>query len=401
MRFMALASCFALASCARAITSSPLPDAQSYGAASGTGAAASYATIFRFNGKDGEYPSAGLTAYNGILYGVTASSSYGGYGAFFKIASNGAEKTLSTPIDLTSAQFGPLVEMNGVFYGTTYQGGGGYGTVFRVSPSGAVKTLHVFSGAGKDGHWPRAGLVAVKGTLYGTTAAGGTGSCASQQGCGTVFKITTAGKETVLHSFKSIATGSVPEGGLAYVDDALYGTAEQGGTGDAGIVYRISLSGSFKVVYNFKGAISHDGYAPTGNLTVVKGLLYGTTEYGGTYSAGNVFSITTSGTEKVLYSFKNTPDAAVPSFTSLAYLNDAFYGTTICGGTGSLGTIFKVTTSGAESVLHSFAGGKDGSMGCEQSPGDAGPAALKGKLYGVAPYGGSSANYGTVYSIAP
>jgi uncharacterized repeat protein (TIGR03803 family) len=398
-RLIALLSCCALVSCSRANISSPLPQTPSYRTALGIPAAVSYKTIFRFDGKDGEYPSAGLTSASGALYGAAGSSTDGGYGAFFKIASNASEKTFSTPIDLTTAEFGPLVEVGGQFYGTTYQGEGGLGSVFRVSPSGAAKTLHVFKG-GKDGYWPRAGLVAVNGTLYGTTSAGGTGTCGSQQGCGTVFRITTSGKETVLHSFKSIATGSVPEGGLVYVGGALYGTAEQGGTGDSGIVFKISLSGALKVLYNFQGSFFHDGYVPTGNLTLLKGVLYGTTAYGGTDSSGTVFRITTSGAENVLYSFTNTPDGAVPSFTGLAYVNGAFYGTTICGGTDSLGTVFKVTPSGGETVLHSFAGGNDGSMGCENSPGDAGPALLKGKLYGVAPFGGKD-DYGTVYSIAP
>jgi uncharacterized repeat protein (TIGR03803 family) len=399
MRLIALVFCCVLAACSHAITSSPLPQTPSYDATQRLDATTGYKTIFRFDGTDGEYPSAGLIDYKGTLYGVTASSTDGGYGAFFKIA-NGAEKTLSTSVDLVTAQFGPLVEVGGVFYGTTYQGGEGRGTVFRVTSSGAVKTLHVFNG-GKDGYYPRAGLVAIKDTLYGTTAAGGTGSCGSQQGCGTVFKISTTGAEKVLYSFKSIATGSVPEGGLSYVGGELYGTAEQGGTGGYGIVFKISPAGALKVIYNFKGAVFKDGYAPTGNLTLVKGVLYGTTEYGGTDSAGDFYSVTTSGVEKPLYSFTNGADGGVPSFTSLAYLNGAFYGTTICGGTNSLGTIFKVTAAGGESVLHSFAGGTDGSMGCEDSPGDAGPVALDGKLYGVAPFGGSSESEGTIYSVAP
>lgn len=398
MRLTVLLACFVLASCSRAITVSPLPAAASYGTALHAQGAVIYKTIFRFGGTDGEYPSAGLTNYNGTLYGTTATSSDGA-GAFFKIAA-GAEKTLSTTDDLSTSQFGPLVKVGALFYGTTYQGGGGHGTVFSVSLSGSVKTLHVFKG-GKDGYWPRAGLVAVNGALYGTSAAGGTGSCGSQQGCGTVFKITTSGKETVLYSFKSIATGSLPDGGLADVGGTLYGTAEQGGTGGYGIVFKISTSGSLKVIYSFRGNVFQDGYAPTGNLTAVKNALYGTTEYGGTNNSGTVFRVTTSGAEKILYSFANTPDGAVPSFTGLAYLNGAFYGSTVCGGVNSLGTVFKVTTSGGESVLHSFAGGKDGSMGCESSPGDVGPAVLKNKLYGVAPYGGGSANYGTIYSITP
>jgi uncharacterized repeat protein (TIGR03803 family) len=247
MRVLAVVSCLALGSCAHAIVSSPLPQAPSYAAAWRAPAGVSYKTVFHFDGKDGDYPSAGLTDYNGTLFGATASSTDGGYGAFFKIAAGGAEKTFSTSVDLVTAQFGPLAEVGGAFYGTTYQGGSGIGTIFRVTPSGVAKTVHTFAG-GKDGYYPRAGLVAANGVLYGTTAAGGTGYCGSQQGCGTVFKVTTSGKETVLYSFKNISTGSVPEGGLVYVGGSLYGTAEQGGTGGYGIVFKISLSGTLKTI---------------------------------------------------------------------------------------------------------------------------------------------------------
>lgn len=330
-----------------------------------------------------------------------------GAGSFFKITPAGVEKTLyafgKTAGDATGPQFGRLVDVGGVFYGTTTFGGThGFGAVFRVSPSGAEKVLHSFAG-GKDGETPRAGLTAVNGTLYGTTALGGTGNCASGEGCGTVFKVTTAGKETVLYSFKSLGTGSGPEGALAFVGGALYGTVGAGGASGSGIVFKISLSGSVKVIYNFKGGFSKDGSDPTGDLTDVKGVLYGTTAYGGTYgsgtgTSGTVFRVTTSGAEKVIYSFKGSPDGGYPNFTSLANVNGTLYGTTCVGGTHSLGTIFKVKTSGGGSVLHSFAGGKDGAVG--ERVADAGPVALNGKLYGVAPAGGA-ANDGTVYSIAP
>ena len=69
------------------------------------------------------------------------------------------------------------------------------------------------------------------------------------------------------------------------------------------------------------------------------------------------------------------------------------------GGTHSLGTIFKVTTTGGESVVHSFAGGKDGAIG--ERLADTGPSVLNGKLYGATPSGGGAENYGTVYTIAP
>jgi uncharacterized repeat protein (TIGR03803 family) len=405
MRLIALGLCFTLACCARAPVSSPLPTAPFGGGALQPPNASSYKTILSFNNTDGAYPSAGLIAYKGVFYGATPQGGSGRLGTFFRIASSGSEKTLydfgKVSAGDSGPQFGPLVELDSIFYGTTYDGGEhALGSVFRISPTGEEKVLYSFAG-GKDGERPTGGLVAVNGTLYGTTSLGGTGKCASDEGCGTVFKIATSGKETVLYSFKGISTGDGPEGGLAYVGGALYGTAVQGSTPyDSGMVFKISLAGSLKVIYSFKGSPFDDGDGPNGNLTVVKGVLYGTTTSGGSSAdgAGTVFRITTSGSEKVLYSFKGGSDGAYPNFTSLAYLNGALYGTTCIGGTHSLGTIFKVTTSGGESVLHSFAGGSDGAIGDRIA--DAGPAVLNGKLYGVAPSGGKG-NYGTVYSVAP
>ena len=84
--------------------------------------------------------------------------------------------------------------MGGTLYGTTTQGGGvgsscggssdSGGTVFSVTPSGTEKVLHTFDGNGTDGLTPRASLIDVNGTLYGTTAHGGT------HGDGTVFALT-------------------------------------------------------------------------------------------------------------------------------------------------------------------------------------------------------------------
>jgi uncharacterized repeat protein (TIGR03803 family) len=390
------------------MTTSPLPEGPSYRGDSRPPANASYKTVFRFNGSDGEYPEFPLVDYKGTLYGTTTTNTNGGYGSFFKITAQGAEKTLYTfgkANDDAVFPSGALVELGGVFYGASKFGGEhNMGTIFRISSSGAEKVLYSFVG-GKNGEEPWAGLTVVKGTLYGTTWLGGTGNCgATYDGCGTVFKVTTSGKETVLYSFKSIATGEKPEGGLAYLDGELYGTTIAGGISpyDSGIVFKISPSGAEKVIYSFKNGFFKDGGDPTGSLTVVKGVLYGTTSVGGVYGsaagAGTVFRITTSGDEKPIYSFKGGSDGVYPYFTSLAYLNGALYGTTSFGGTDSLGTIFKVTTSGSESVLHSFAGGKDGAIG---DTADGGPVVLSGKLYGVTPGGGDTANDGTVYSIAP
>lgn len=78
-----------------------------------------------------------------------------------------------------------------------------------------------------------------KGTLYGTTLYGGANSCGRYYGCGTVFSIAPAGKETVLHSFGASSDGALPQAGLVDVDGALYGTTIYGGAHDEGTVYSL------------------------------------------------------------------------------------------------------------------------------------------------------------------
>ena len=110
-----------------------------------------------------------------------------------------------------------LIDVDGTLYGTTAWGGGyGHGAAFSITSSGTEKVLHSF-GKGTDGYYPQAGLIDVGGTLYGTTEYGGSGSCSNDfyHGCGTVFSITTGGKEKVLHSFSDAgAQGSNPLAGL-------------------------------------------------------------------------------------------------------------------------------------------------------------------------------------------
>src|SRR5208282_3020484 len=103
---------------------------------------------------------------------------------------------------------GLIQATGGNFYGTTHGGGanGGYGTVFQITPGGTLTTLHSFDLT--DGAFLYGGLVqATDGDFYGTTLQGGAGSCAF--GCGTVFKITSRGTLTTLHSFDG-TDGSFP-----------------------------------------------------------------------------------------------------------------------------------------------------------------------------------------------
>jgi uncharacterized repeat protein (TIGR03803 family) len=114
--------------------------------------------------------------------------------------------------------------------------------VFKVTTSGAETVLHSFGGSG-DGELPHGGLLDVNGTLYGTTSNGGSGSClrySDVHGCGTVFKSTMSGTETVLHSFGKSGDGKYPYASLVNINGTLYGTTTAGGTTNDGAVFALS-----------------------------------------------------------------------------------------------------------------------------------------------------------------
>jgi uncharacterized repeat protein (TIGR03803 family) len=248
-----------------------------------------------------------------------------------------------------------------------------------------------------DGLAPKADLTNVGGTLYGTTEFGGTHSCGSAYNtCGTVFTITTSGTESVLHSFAGQSDGQWPLAPLTNVGGTLYGTTSEGGAYFGGTVFKITTSGTMSVLYSF-GAASGDGYLPKGGLTNVGGTLYGTTYDGGEgycyydSGCGTVFSVTTSGTERVLYRFAGGSDGASPE-GGLTNMGGTLYGTTSGGGASGGGTVFKVSTSGTYNQLYSFAGGSDG-----WNP-QAGLTKMDGVLYGTT-YSGGANNYGVIFAV--
>ncbi len=262
------------------------------------------------------------------------------------------------------------------------------------------KPLHEF--AGLDGAKPFASLVWFNNVFYGTTLFGGNSSACGAQGCGTVFSMTPSGTEAVIYNFQGNSDGENPFGGLTKVSGVLYGTTQAGGANNLGTVFTISPSGSKTVIYSFKGMPS-DGKSPMTTLLSYNGKLYGTTEFGGANDDGTVFSITPSGKEKLLYSFRGQPDGAYPRSSLIAFAG-TLYGTTEYGGTSSAcstynpsgcGTVFSLSTSGQEAVLYSFQGQPDGSRPLS---GLVNPGA--GLLYGTT-WGGGATGLGTVFQITP
>jgi uncharacterized repeat protein (TIGR03803 family) len=295
--------------------------------------------------------------------------------------------------------------IDGNLYGTTVLGGTGDGTIFKVTPSGTLTTLHSFGGT--DGLAPYAGLVlGTDGNFYGTTVGGGANSQCSGtgiQGCGTVFKITPGGTFTTLYSFAG-TDGANPWAGLVQgTDGNFYGTTAYGGASSVGTVFKITSGGTLTTLHSFSG--SDGDFAVAALIQATDGNFYGTTGGGGAGSYGTVFRMTPSGTLTTLHSF-DLADGEVPEAALIQGTDGNLYSTTPGGGGGNCnssglqgcGTVFKITTGGTLTTLHSFVG-SDG-----QWPYGPLIQATDGNLYGTTTAGGASASCsvgcGTVFNIS-
>jgi uncharacterized repeat protein (TIGR03803 family) len=282
----------------------------------------------------------------------------------------------------------------GNLYGTTYLGGANeWGTVFKVDTNGRETVLSSFPHY-TDGVDPHAGLDLVAGSFYGTTLGGGDLACLID-GCGTVFKLDKTG-EVVLHSFTGAPDGARPYAGLIHDKTGNhYGTTGSGGAYNNGTIFEIDMAGNETVLYSFIGG--SDGSDPEAALIRDSlGNLYGATFHGGPYGAGTVFKLDKAGNETVLYSFTGGADGSNPVAALVRDSLGNLYGTTELGGTYNLGAVFEVDTAGNETVLHSFTGLSDGAY-----PGTSLIADAKGNFYGTASYDGDPrCSCGTVFKLS-
>ena len=341
-----------------------------------------------------------IQATDGNLYGLSDVGGTHNEGAIFRFDPTTNSETLlysfgSITGDGTNPKGSLIQATDGNFYGTTTAGGTpGLGTVFEFNPSTDTETvLHAFAGGASDGATPGSNLVeASNGYLYGMTTAGGT------NGSGTIFAINlSTGAYSNLYSFGSQANdGANPYGGLIQASNGeLYGMTAGGGASSFGTVFTFDPTTDVETpVFSFDGT---DGANPYGNLLLASdGNFYGLTSGGGTNSTGVIFEITPAGSESTLYSFGATGsgDGAVP-YGNLIQANDGnFYGMTELGGANGQGTVFEWSSTGTESVLHSFS--NTTTDGAE--PYGSVLQTTDGTLYGVTAIGGQYTN-GTLFTI--
>jgi uncharacterized repeat protein (TIGR03803 family) len=346
--------------------------------------------LYQFvNSGDGHQvygPLAGDSAGN--LYGVTSQGGVYNLGTVFKLDASGHETLLHSfnGADGSAGYTGLVRDAENNFYGMTTGGGiYGKGTVFKIDSAGNFQSLHSFSGPDGTGPYAPNVIRDAAGNIYGTTATGGA------YDLGTVFKLDTAGHETVLHNFSGPDGSSVTSGLIQDAAGNLYGTTIGGGDFGGGTIFKIDPSGNETLLHSFSGP---DGSGATTSLIAdSKGNFYGTTEGGGAFGNGTVYRLDTTGVLTVLHSYDAVADGVEP-FGRLAHDNYGnLWGTTETEGPLSRGAIYKLDTSGNFTVY----GFPDPAIGSFPFSGMIRDD--QGNLYGGTTGGGNG--WGTVYKIIP
>jgi uncharacterized repeat protein (TIGR03803 family) len=258
--------------------------------------------LHSFSGTpDGNEPLGGVVRdCCGNTYGTTNTGGTSGFGTVYRLDKNNNETVLhsfSGGWDGANPQ-GPLTSAGGgIFYGTTIgrrldnHNQLMIGTLFRIDSTGKLAVMHRFGGA-PDGEVPIGNLLLdTAGNIYGIAQRGGN-TAVTPSGCGIVFKVDPSGVETILHSFTFGADGCAPTGGLVMDSSGnLYGVTEAGGTNNSGTIFKIDTAGNETVLHTFGTGLDGDGVNPIGGLLIdAAGNFYGTTSGGG-IGWGTVFSL--------------------------------------------------------------------------------------------------------------
>ncbi len=225
---------------------------------------------FIFNGGPDMLVSKEISVPAGYLYSINPD------GSDFTLLHAFDQTPLGSLLEFEGALFGLLPGAFGIrINGDPYENG----AVFRINLDGsAYRVIHVFDG--QNGHLPLAGLTAVNGVLFGTTAFAESEVTVNRIGDeweGIFYRINPDGSDfTVLYRFHD-DTGSVPSGTLVFEQGWFYGKTGFGGSAGGGNVFRINpLGGGFQELHAFP--IEEDMYIIV--LDEYPLLFYGAVLYG-------------------------------------------------------------------------------------------------------------------------
>ena len=278
------------------------------------------------------------------------------------------------------------VGKDGAFFTTSSVGGiGNYGCIYKITSAGALTLLHSFKPA-TEGDAPMSGMtLGSDGNFYGACYSGGT------YGVGTLWKIAPDGTFTVLHQLQP-DFGSYPiSPPVQGKDGNFYGVTDYVDGYQFGEFYKLAPTGTYTPLYNFKTNYATVGMMASGLIAGSDGNFYGTTFKGGK-NYGTVFKATPTGTVTSLHIFDGTNGAT--SYNIMQGADGNLYGTCYVGGPANYGCVYKLTTSGDYTVLHMFKG-TDGA-----TPVAGVVQGKDGYLYGATKFGGA-ANRGAIYRLKP
>ncbi len=318
-----------------------------------------YTKKYDFFKYDGGSPKGEvIKASNGLYYGVTEFGGTAGVGVLFSynpsttaytVLINFSAATSPSSAAIGARPFRGLRQAaNGKLYGTCTQGGvNNLGTLFDFNIGTGVLTkrrdFDNLTTSLRSGSTPRGRLVqASNGIIYGTTQQGGT------NGTGVIFSLSTTNTFTRLFDFPALVPGTTgirPFSGLMQASNGLlYGTTQSGGTSSGGVIYSFNITGSvYTSVYDF---VQVTGRFPLAELVQPSnGLLYGTTTGGGVNNAGVIFSYDPVGDAYVDRTDLSSAIGYNPLSRMIVGSNGLLYGTADLGGTNSAGVLYSFNTA--------------------------------------------------------
>ncbi len=350
--------------------------------------------LHHFAGDNGgSFPQGGLClGADSKLYGTTQFGGTQSQGAIFSIEPTGSNYQIIYSLQTQTADgrypFGALLEAGpGTFLGTCSEGGAsGAGTIFSITADGTFTRLRSLV-TGSNGSFPKSGLTpSGDGNYYGVCEFGGS------NGFGTFYRITPAGVFTKLRDFAYTADGSNPTASILMTPEGdAYTVARNGGTNDRGTLVRYNATNGFQKLHDF--ALPENGAHPTGMLAAETSFL-GLSRAGGDFNAGTFFSLALNGERIKLFDFESDFEGRHPNSELMLHGDGLYYGTARFGGTGSAGTIFSISPEGDFTLLHSFGSSANG-----QFPHGGLSLGTDGFFYGTTISGGTFGN-GTVFKVS-
>jgi uncharacterized repeat protein (TIGR03803 family) len=309
------------------------------------------------------WPGILIQGVDGELYGTIQTNGANSQGTVFKMTTDGDYTQVynfcaeggGCLVTGAIPDGGVTLGSDGNYYGTTQNGGAfAFGSVYKLTPTGTLTNLWSFTEDHTTQHINDAGfpsyapLLGQDGNFYGVASGDYTGDY------GDFYKVTAKGAFTP-HNF-NFTDGDGPNLPVQGSDGSFYGTTQFGGdpTCKCGVVYKTTTAGKITVLHNFTGGAS-DGNRPTGILVQGKdGDFYGTTYSGGSNGLGTIFKISSTKVYKLIHSFTGDPDGTHPLAGMIAGSDGNLYGTTTTGGSHNGGSVYKLTTAGALSIVYNF-----------------------------------------------